>query len=304
MPDISLITSLYRSDKHLPLYIARIQKIATQLDLSLQIVVVVNDATDTETTLLEKFSKQEIVAVKVIHCERETLYASWNRGIAQADSDILGFWNVDDKRTAEGLAEGYCLLSSSVELVDFAFTIQQNDLSDNHPAQYNPHDLSPKTGTSPFFMFHRDLYTLAKPFNPHFRITGDFEWCKRDVVRQAKVTQSDTIAGTFILHGDNLSASANPREWVEFNIALLIHKSPENLRPVDPNLMRQLWDDWGHQYASLTDEQANWLWGEDARGRFEKYTAERQQNPVVRRLRLALARRGLWQSTEWDVHHG
>ncbi|GAB5493515.1 MAG: hypothetical protein Phog2KO_37300 [Phototrophicaceae bacterium] len=304
MPDISLITSLYRSEKHLPLYIARVQKLATQLDLSLQIVVVVNDATDTETTLLEKFSKQEIVAVKVLHCERETLYASWNRGIAQADSAILGFWNVDDIRTAEGLAEGHRLLNSSADLVDFGFIIQQDETSEYHPPQYNPSKISPKTGTSPFFMFHRNLYNLTQAFNPNFRISGDFEWCKRETVRQATIAYSDSVAGTFILHGDNLSGGANPREWVEFNIALLIHNALDNLRPVDPNLMHQLWDEWGHQYATISDETANWLWGAGARERYEKYTAERQQHPLIRRFRLALARRGLLQSTEWDVHHG
>lgn len=304
MPDISLITSLYRSEKHLPLYIERVQQVSAQLELSLQIVVVVNDATQTERDLLKTLLASDTVEVKIINCERETLYASWNRGITEADSNVLGFWNVDDIRTVEGLTEGFRLLSAGADLVDFAFNIQSDAGIVTQAPEYLHDKLHPKTGVGPFFMIHRRLYELAGQFNENFRIVGDYEFSKRELVREANTKRSDVIAGTFVIHGGNLSGGASPREWVEFNIALMFLREYHFMRPVDPELFKSVWAEWGDDAPDAPVEILDWLIGDDAKRRYQKYTYERQQHPVLRRIRLALARRGLWRSVEWDVHHG
>src|SRR5690606_40474479 len=161
MSDISLITSLYRSEDHLSLYIQRVRQISSQLELSLQMIVVANDATQTERDLLDELSSLDTVSVKIIHCERETLYASWNRGIAQADSDVLGIWNVDDLRTAEGISEGFHLLTNGADMVDCAFKIQSETGIVTQAPMYLHDKIHPKTGVGPFFMIHRRLYSLA-----------------------------------------------------------------------------------------------------------------------------------------------
>lgn len=293
MPDIALITSLYRSEPHLPLFIERVRQIATQLELALQLVVVVNDATQIERDLLDELLAVERVAVKIIHCERETLYASWNRGIAQADSGILGFWNVDDNRTAEGLAEGYRLLKNGTDLVDFAYNIQNMTETTVHPPAYQADNVHPKTGLAPFFMMHRRLYARAGKFNENFRITGDFEFSKRPIVREADSVRSDIVAGTFILHGDNLSGGTNPREWVEFNIALMLHGYYQFIRPVDPEIFRAVYADWGDAIPDIPAETLNWLIGADAEERFNKYERQRHATIWQRRLHNLLVQVGL-----------
>ena len=112
---ISLITSLYRSEKHLPDYIKRVQSVAAQVDIPLEIVLVANDATETEHQLLATLQQNATFPVTLIHTERENLYASWNRGFEAAQFDILGSWNVDDVRTAEGILAGRAIVPVCLE---------------------------------------------------------------------------------------------------------------------------------------------------------------------------------------------
>jgi glycosyltransferase involved in cell wall biosynthesis len=301
-PDISLITSLYRSQKYLRDYILHVQKVAQELDLMLQIIIVANDMTEAESRLLDDFADTDRLSVKIQSVPRESLYASWNRGIVHADSEILGFWNVDDARRAEALQEGYRLLSQDAEIVDFAFQIQSGQGIEQQRPQYEPKKPAPKTGVSPFFMFRRSLYDKAGIFNENFRIVGDFEWSKREIVRQAKYYKSKMIAGKFFLHDDNLSGGNNTVEWVEFNTVLLWNQHYRLLRPVEPILMREAWETWGHLGGTMPDTVAEWLWGEYAQERYQQYQAEQSAYPFVRRIRLALARYNLIKSVEWDVH--
>ncbi|PJF38200.1 MAG: hypothetical protein CUN55_18220, partial [Phototrophicales bacterium] len=128
-----------------------------------------------------------------------------------------------------------------------------------------------------------------------------YEWSKRPAVRESVYQLIKTEGGLFRLHGNNLSNNTSPLEWVEWNIILIWHGGFEHLRPVDPVLMRETWESWGHQGGYIPDDVAQWLWGDGAQERYEAYRRERNSRPFLRRLRLALARRGLWHSVEWDV---
>lgn len=310
MPDISLITSLYKSQQFLPQYIALAKKLARDVKkagLDLELVIIPNEASENEQNLLRELQdflhRENIATVQIHDVERESLYASWNRGLSFAKSDVFGFWNVDDSRTAEGLIEGHRLLTNAADMVDFAIKIDKQGKIEQHPPQYQADNLSPAKGVGPFFMFNRRLYKKAGKFIPDFRITGDFEWSKRKAVMQSNTVISDVLAGTFVLHGDNLSGGTSS-EWIEFNIALLIHDAAQLMRPVDPDLMRQYWESWGHQYADISDESATWLWGKDALARYQRFRWERNLPSPARRILLALAKRGLIYSADWEIHHG
>jgi glycosyltransferase involved in cell wall biosynthesis len=301
---ISLITSLYRSEEYLPNYIKHVQTVTSQLVLPLEIVIVANEATDNERHLLETLQPGELFSVKIIHTERESLYASWNRGFEAAQYSILGSWNVDDIRTVEALIAAYNILTSGYQLVDFAYDVTHSTKIMQFPAPYSSDSLSPKTGLGPFFMMTRELYKAAGAFNPNFTITGDYEWSKRLVVRTAKYRALSVVGGQFVRHENTLSGSHDPIEWVEFNIALIWQGGFEHLRPADPLLMRRAWENWGYTGGIITDTLAEWLWGVGANKRYAAYSRERKAHPLLRRIRLALARRGWINSVEWSVHHG
>ncbi|MEO1286384.1 MAG: hypothetical protein AAFV93_01345 [Chloroflexota bacterium] len=302
---LSIITSLYRSDEHLPTYAKHIITFAKALEdehIPLQLVMVVNDATALEKETIAHLQTQ--LEVDALFVARESLYASWNRGLQVAKYDAIGFWNVDDMRLGESAIAGVRAIENGAELVDMPYiAVDAQTQQKTQQTPYNPKVISPKTIMTMFALFHRGLFEKAGTFNPNFKVVGDFEWCSRSVVRQANYHQLDLMGGYFYIHGDNLSNGTNPLEWVEINTVFLWHGGDNFIRPVEPQLMKHIWEQWGHTgRENLPENIQEWLWGDGAEKRYLAYTKEREQPQWLRRIRMTLARRGFVSSIEWDVH--
>jgi hypothetical protein len=296
MSEITFITSLYRSESHLPSFLQHLVDLRGELGahgIDASFLLIANDATPDEHELIDPLANDGILEVEYV--ARESLYASWHRGIQRANTDLLGFWNVDDIRYAPAIEEALDRFAQGYELVDTPLDVYDDDeLVETRPAPYNPQYVSPKHVVSTFFMFTRALYERAGEFDPHFRIVGDLEWCTRDVVRQSRHTSTEATGGAFVMHGENLSQNTSEREWVEINIVLLWRGAYEHLRPVDPKLMREMWATWGKDAdITLPPAISAWLWGDDdfdlqveAEERYEAYSAWRSSHPLWQKARL------------------
>ena len=125
---ISLITSLYRSDKYLLSYLDKVKSVLyflVQNHLSVEVVLICNDASLSEIKEVEQlsnvFQDSEHVSILPLFVPRETLYRSWNRGIKASSGGVIGFWNVDDIRYSEALVSGVELVRSGAGLVYFPY---------------------------------------------------------------------------------------------------------------------------------------------------------------------------------------
>ncbi|MBC8100014.1 MAG: glycosyltransferase [Armatimonadetes bacterium] len=264
---ISLITSLYRTEAHLPTYIDHAAQVAQQVratGVEVEFILVANDATEREHALLAAFATSD-ETVRVLHVPRESVYASWNRGVEAAHGQALGFWNVDDIRTADALIAGYRRIIAGCALVYFAHTVvrttgtkQTRKVYPAVPYDAEVHRAKMKCG--PFFMFTPSLYAQIGAFDARFRIAGDWEWCVR-ATYQVDFCALNQQAGTFLLHGGNLSDTGNPLQLVEENVVHLLNGGYQRLVPADPVLMRDVWGKWG---LPLDAEIASLLWGADA----------------------------------------
>ncbi|NDJ76701.1 MAG: hypothetical protein GYB65_10615 [Chloroflexi bacterium] len=300
--DISLITSVYRAATHLGSYAGYVVDVATRIravGLALEIIIVANDATPPERATLEQLAAAtaQDATVRALYVPRETIYASWNRGIRAATGTTLGFWNVDDQRSAAALVEGHRLIQDGCRLVYFPFLeVQPRQVLGLWPVErefpsrtppFDRRDFSEHMYVGPFFLFVRDLYQQVGPFDEDFRIAGDFEWA----VRAAAVTDfchAPVLAGRFVLHGGNLSGTQNPLQQVEDNIIHLRREAWRCLLPAQPDLMRDCWFSWGSQGQSLSPEIEAQLWGPDAAARYAAWLRE-QQVQRRRRWRVQLA---------------
>lgn len=301
--DITLITSVYRAEAHLPLYAERIQKVLRETaaaGVHLEILIIANDATDAEKALLEP------LPARVVYVPRETLYASWNRGMQAASADILGFWNVDDERHTDGLLASYRLLQQGYTLVDAPFRVLNTAAHLRakrdylHPVCFNPHQLTRKNPMGPFALMRRECYDNVGAFDEHFRIVGDLDWGGR-AQKIARFAPSDIPGGTMHIYGNNLSSVGRPLQAVEENIVFLRREQWDELHPADPALMRKAWEDWGNQGRELPASVTNWLWGKEAEQRYQQYQREKQRPLWIQRLRLSLARRGFLYSEVWAL---
>lgn len=314
---IAVISSLYRCERHLPAFSAAVFGFAKRVSeggIPLHFLPVVNDATRRERAgidqLASEINSHYYGRMTPQYVRRETLYASWNRGLASTQAPYFTFWNADDFRSAAALSEGYRVLQSGATLVDFDYTrvaqakryglfprVQRIPV----PCMFDGESISRRSGIGPFFMASRALYAKAGRFDANFQVAGDTEWASR-AAPYAQFQRASADGGDFIVHGDNLSNTGGDREDIEVNIIFLRLGAWGQLRPANPLAMREAWETWGNPgQIVIPAAEADFLWGPGAESRWRRYQSERRQGPVRRRLRLALAARGLAHSVEWAM---
>ncbi len=299
--DLSLITSSYQAEAFLERYVQRVLSVLESLQstLSIELIIVANDIISDEREMLLPLEhiadSSPHFSLKLLEVPRESLYASWNRGVKYANGTAVGFWNVDDVRFADAIIQGVEQIQSGCELVYFPYhIIKQVKLLRLIPRQrithfpahpYQQHDFIRTMRFDPFFLFKRTLFDQVGDFETDFKITGDYEWLMR-AFQHTNPRRVDTLSGEFYIHGDNLSSTGNPRQKVEENIALLWHDAWDGLHPVNPQLMKQLWDEWGHKKGiQLPEAIQRQLWGDDAEAHWQTSLAEREQIERNRTLR-------------------
>ena len=313
-----IISSLYRCEKHLPAFTAAVFGFAKQAHASgieVQYIPIVNDASPREREAIDRLSREINGAyygsMTPLYVARESLYASWNRGLAASDAAVFGFWNADDLRSADAFAAGYRALQGDFDLVDFPFTrvsqrrrfgilpSQQGQLV---PALYKANRFGRGTGVGPFFLARRSLYQRVGAFDEHFRVAGDMEWAGR-AQALARFQAMDMSGGDFVIHGDNLSNTGGDREDIEVNIIFMRRGDWAQLIPAHPRAQLDAWNSWGNIDGRVAPaDTAEFLWGAEAHERWLRYRRERSSGRLRRRLRLALAARGIVKSEEWALH--
>ena len=312
---IAIISSLYRCEPHLPTFTAAVYGFAKRVSgsgIALHFLPIVNDATRAEREgidrLAEAINSNYYGRMSPHYVPRESLYASWNRALGLTDAPYFAPWNADDIRAAAPFIEGYRALRNGADLVDFPFTRVKIDKRfgllprQNRrlvPCLFDRARFTRRNGLGPFFMATAALYQRLGAFDPHFRIAGDTDWASR-AIPWVKFHPGSVSGGDFFIHGGNLSNTGGDREDIEVNIIHMRRQQWEQLRPADPAALREAWASWGNiERIAPPAEVADFLWGPGAEARWRRYRSERRQPPALRRLRLALAARGLIHSEEW-----
>ena len=293
--DISLITSLYRAERFLPQYIDRAVALVRAVQVAgytIEILVIANDPTAAENDLLAQMqTRPGSDCVRIERVPRETLYASWNRGMAIASGASLGPWNVDDTRTPEALMEGCERIRGGCQLIYFPWRLYDvHRWLDIIPVPHYWHyDAEPferdkfsvRMWAGPFFLFSPALFEAVGPFDERFRILGDLDWTAR-ATHHTEFCAGENVGGTFYYDGGNLS---NPvRRVVEENATFLKHGYYDHLIPCDPEAMRAGWQPWAEEYP-LPLHVAERLWGAQAESNWRRW--EQEQSRQARRTQLA-----------------
>lgn len=240
---ISLITSLYKSDKYLDNYQKRIVVFADYLlkkKIDFEIIVIANSPAEKENKFGEFFKNKTWLSF--IKVPRESLYATWNRGVGLAKGSIIGFWNVDDARRPEAMIDALNLFNVGAQLVyfpflikwylnifNFSFLVKRKKIV---PPIFDRNEFTRSMHCGPFFLFSKEFYKKVGPFDEQFKIVGDFDWC----VRAAKISNnfvlSEVNAGEFRVDGGGLSAGGKHRFKVENSVVFKRHDIPIKLKGI------------------------------------------------------------------------
>ncbi len=317
---IALISSLYRWEAHAPAFTAALLSFAQRVSesgIAVQYLPIVNDASRRERDCIERLSakinRRAIGRMRPQYVPRESLYASWNRALRLTDAHYFAPWNADDIRHAGAFIAGYRALEAGAELVDFPFTQRRRsrffrlvprERRRRLPCRFERGRFTRANGLSAFFMASAALYQRLGPFDANFQVAGDTEWASR-AFGTARFQAGAELGGEFLVHGGNLSNTGREREDIEVNIIFLRRRRWQQLVPANPAKMRAAWEGWGNPAgAGLPDAVADFLWGAGALRRWQRWQRERRQPPALRRIRLALAARGLIHSIEWSLAQG
>lgn len=237
---LTIITSLYKSEKYLTKYLKNVSFFAiflTAKKINFELIIIANSPSEKEKKQCAILKKYDWF--KFIEVQQEPLYASWNRGINMAKYDNIAFWNVDDIRFPEATIESLNLINKGAEIVYFpfmikwylnlfniSFLVKKNNIK---PIPFNQKMFTEGMHCGPFFMFTKKTYNKVGPFDEQFKIAGDFDWC----VRAAKITNAFALAknsaGIFRVDGQGLSAGSKKRFILENNIVLARHHLPNKL---------------------------------------------------------------------------
>jgi glycosyltransferase involved in cell wall biosynthesis len=105
-PKISLLTSLFKSEKYLKHFLDEIQMQSIFADC--EFVFVLNEASEIEKNLCEQANKDFSDQIRILYVNPvENLGASWNRAWKAARAPYVAMWNVDDRRYSDSLQAQY-----------------------------------------------------------------------------------------------------------------------------------------------------------------------------------------------------
>lgn len=216
---ISIITSLYRSDAHIEKYAKRLKKATSELlaaGVDFEVLCIANEPTPIEESICGELARESWF--RFIPVPRESLYATWNRGITMSRGNICTFWNVDDIRFSKAIIDGIRLIKEKVtDVVYFPFIYKRyvkvlgiSMLAKRRvvmPQTFDRKLFLTTMQCGPFFMFSKSIIDDVGLFDPSFRIAGDYEWCVRATTKNARFLRCDTIGGIFTNDGRSLSGS-------------------------------------------------------------------------------------------------
>lgn len=215
---ISIVTSLFRTESHLPRFLKNAKKVHFELKnqrIAFEHILIANDCSSEEAKMLQRSG----LNFKIFTVPRETLYASWNRGVRESAYRYVTFWAVDDIRFAKAFIEGAKNLSRGFDATYFPYIYKRYVrvfgvkilvmVKIVNPIDYNPDLFMVGMYAGPHFMFTKEAFNMNGEFKETFKIAGDFDWWVRATKNNLRIIKTPTLSGIFNNDGMTLSGSKN-----------------------------------------------------------------------------------------------
>ena len=219
---ISVLTSLYNCQRFLLGYFQHLSKIDNLHEV--EVILLHNAPREEELAIIEN-QKPSLPPglVKHIHInQRESLYASWNRGVELARGTYIAIWNVDDIRESDSLSVQARTLDDNpyagMTYGDIIGVDKYGDLKGRfyfHP-EYDKmkEDFVRSCYCSCFPMWRKSVHDSVGLFDEQLRVSGDFDFQIR-LARQMPLVKAHKFLGYYLDSDPGKLTTANNRITVE-----------------------------------------------------------------------------------------
>jgi len=214
-PLISIITSVFNGEEYLDRFFSSVTN-QTIIDVC-ELIIVLNQGSEAEKAFLRSLEKQKIVKCNFIFLDfRETLPASWNRGIREANGEFVTFWNVDDLRIANSLEKQIQTLIKNDDIsLTYGDFIEINSPDSTkglhlHTPLFNKSIFLRRFACGGAFLFMRKVvFDKYGFFDEQFIVASDFEFVMRLVFFNEQLQKTSGILGYFLNNQSGLSTNLN-----------------------------------------------------------------------------------------------
>lgn len=205
MLKISVLTSLFNSDKYLEGYLSCIRQVKNLRDI--EFIIIHNQPSENELRIISEFinKKNKVNIIHIIVKERENLYSSWNRGIKASKGKYIAIWNVDDIRLSDSLERQakvlyenqnvYFTYGDQIEVKKYLDTegllIIQPEFEKNRDLFLNNY----YGGCFP--MWKKEVHDVIGYFDEQFKSAGDFDFFVR-LARKFNGKKTEGILGYYL----------------------------------------------------------------------------------------------------------
>ncbi len=219
-PRVSTLTSCFRGEKYLPLFLEKLpdQKAFDRFEL----VIDLNEPSAEELRLVRQFQDRYPGHIRYTVQEKVITYsASWNNCIRNATGDYLAVWNIDDLRPEDSIEKqaNYLDTHPEVGIVHGKYTVvpRFGDMDGTVFRNYRPVEHWEATRRfiyGGFYMFRKSLIEKAGYVDEQFRSSADFD----HAVRLSLHARSEVVGGNlgyYYLANTGLSNNPNSKIDVE-----------------------------------------------------------------------------------------
>lgn len=202
MIETSILTSLYRCEEYLEHFFESILCFENLTEI--EFVLIHNDPTDNEQEIVTTFLRNNpTINSQYVVVPRESIYASWNRGIIVSKGDFITIWNVDDIRIPNALKLQIHVLqiNKDIDMVyGNRYTITR--FGDKNKKLEITRDINQSCWNNffqdgAFLMWRKTVHETIGYFDEQFKIGGDAEFWQR-LTESRKVFKIEVPIGIYV----------------------------------------------------------------------------------------------------------
>lgn len=216
MISISVLVSLYKCETYLEEFFSRVNCVDNLHEV--EFIFIHNSPTKDEQAIIFYFlNSNKNIHYTYMQVPRESLYKSWNRGIATAKGDFITIWNVDDCRFPDSLRLQRDVLLNNIGVGMVYGNFEILGLTDTRYIEVKEFNSSvglKKFQNGSFIMWRVVVHNIIGYFDEQLLIAGDQDFWYR-LSSKFRIKKINLSLGQFRFYNTSALSSNSIKQSLE-----------------------------------------------------------------------------------------